>query len=147
MSLDEVLKCGSNFEMSPPWATTSSRFWVVCARASRTSGPGSAAKAPAAAAPLSRWRRVTWTMTGLLWIRSPRTAGASYMGLLGAGCQGAARSCHNPRVATADVVVIGGGATRARTPPPLPPPRGAPGGLGWGEGRGGGGGGVPGAAG
>src|SRR3989442_670672 len=37
------------------------------------------------------------------------------MGLLGAGCQGAARSCHNPRVATADVVVIGGGANGAST--------------------------------
>ena len=31
MSLDEVLKCGSNFEMSPPWAMTSSFFWVVWA--------------------------------------------------------------------------------------------------------------------
>src|SRR5215468_1340203 len=26
MSLDDVLKCGSNFEMSPPWARTSSFF-------------------------------------------------------------------------------------------------------------------------
>ena len=31
MSFDEVLKCGSNLEMSPPWAMTSSFFWVVWA--------------------------------------------------------------------------------------------------------------------
>src|SRR5713226_6394930 len=35
MSLDDVEKCGSNFEMSPPWATTSSRFCVVWAWADR----------------------------------------------------------------------------------------------------------------
>src|SRR5438128_8998179 len=33
MSLDEVLKWGSNLEMSPPCATTSSRFCVVLAEA------------------------------------------------------------------------------------------------------------------
>ncbi len=31
MSFDEVLMCGSNVAMSPPWATTSSRFCVVWA--------------------------------------------------------------------------------------------------------------------
>src|SRR3989475_522045 len=38
MSLDEVEKCGSNFETSPPWATTSSGFGVVCAGATGKSG-------------------------------------------------------------------------------------------------------------
>jgi hypothetical protein len=33
MSFDDVLKCGSNFEMSPPWATISSFFCVVWAAA------------------------------------------------------------------------------------------------------------------
>ena len=31
MSLEDVLKCGSNFAMSPPCAVTSSFFWVVWA--------------------------------------------------------------------------------------------------------------------
>src|SRR5687767_3044001 len=54
MSLDDVLKCGSNLEMSPPWATTSSRLAVVCACA----GAGSSAAAPATPAVLRRSRRV-----------------------------------------------------------------------------------------
>src|SRR5690349_20096798 len=36
ISFEFVLKCGSNFETSPPWAVTSSRFCVVWAQA----GPG-----------------------------------------------------------------------------------------------------------
>ncbi len=41
MSLDDVLKCGSNLEMSPPCAVTSSRFWVVWAWARPRQGGGS----------------------------------------------------------------------------------------------------------
>src|SRR5512144_3172874 len=58
MSLDDVLKCGSNFEMSPLCAVTSSFFWVVCASAWPPAVSGTAAAAPRAAAPLSRSRRV-----------------------------------------------------------------------------------------
>src|SRR5213080_3699272 len=61
MSLDEVLKWGSNLEMSPPWATTRSRFCVVWAEAG-VSAPGSAVAAPRAAAPVRSSRRVTWTI-------------------------------------------------------------------------------------
>ena len=45
--------------MSPPWATTSSRFWVVWAAAGPVSPAGRAAAAPAMAAPLRSSRRVT----------------------------------------------------------------------------------------
>src|SRR5437762_1359800 len=65
MSLDEVLKWGSNLEMSPPWATTSSRFCVVWAPADRGSEEGNAAAAPRAVAPLRSWRRVNRTIHGL----------------------------------------------------------------------------------
>src|SRR5882672_3257 len=59
MSFDEVEKWGSNFEMSPPWATTSSRFWVVCAPAML----GARAPAtPSAPAPWSSSRRVMCVM-------------------------------------------------------------------------------------
>src|SRR5262245_50454978 len=54
MSFDEVLKCGSNFEMSPACAETSSFFWVVWADAGRASVTGTAPAAPRAAAPLRR---------------------------------------------------------------------------------------------
>ena len=44
MSFEEVLKCGSNFEMSPACAETSSFFWVVWAiaraRERGRNGPG-----------------------------------------------------------------------------------------------------------
>src|SRR5437867_4012540 len=59
MSLDDVLKCGSNLEMSPPCATTSSRFWVVWAWAGPARAPGTAPAAPSAAAPLRSSRRVS----------------------------------------------------------------------------------------
>src|SRR5439155_24404002 len=63
MSLDDVLMCGSKNAMSPPWATMSSRFCVVCARA----GPGSTATAPAAAAaPVISSRRVMPVMDASL---------------------------------------------------------------------------------
>ena len=52
MSFEDVLKCGSNFEMSPPWATFSSRR-VDWACAWPDSPPGSAAVAPSAATFLS----------------------------------------------------------------------------------------------
>ena len=45
MSFEEVLKCGSNLEMSPAWAATSSFFWVVWAGGARERGrnrPGGA---------------------------------------------------------------------------------------------------------
>src|SRR6266568_3028924 len=58
MSLDEVLKWGSNFEMSPPWATISSRFWVVWAWPSFGATCETAPAAPRAAAPLSSSRLV-----------------------------------------------------------------------------------------
>src|SRR5438552_3047253 len=46
MSLDDVEKWGSNFEMSPPWATTSSRFCVVWAWADRgTTAPAGRTRA------------------------------------------------------------------------------------------------------
>src|SRR5258705_2313519 len=59
MSFDEVLKCGSNLEMSPAWAVTSSFFWVVWATAGPPAVSGTVAAAPRAAAPLSRSRRVS----------------------------------------------------------------------------------------
>ena len=65
MSLDEVLKCGSNFEISPACADTSSFFWVVWANAGRASAAGTAPAAPRAAAPLRRSRRVS-SMLGFL---------------------------------------------------------------------------------
>ena len=54
MSFEEVLKCGSNFEISPACAETSSFFWVVWATAGRASVAGTAPAAPRAAAPLRR---------------------------------------------------------------------------------------------
>src|SRR5215813_10348617 len=60
MSLDDVLKCGSNFEMSPPWAMPSSRFCVVWALAREESATGAAPAAPSAAAPFKRSRRVSF---------------------------------------------------------------------------------------
>src|SRR6185295_4809326 len=60
ISLEFVLKCGSNFEMSPPWAVTSSRFCVVWACASRSPAAGTIPAAPSTAAPLSNSRRVTF---------------------------------------------------------------------------------------
>src|SRR5215471_11267067 len=69
MSLDDVLYCGSNLETSPPWAVTSSRFWVVWARAGLGS-PCSAPATPIAAAPLSTSRRVmSMGCTSTRWIR------------------------------------------------------------------------------
>src|SRR6266851_9211735 len=59
ISLDAVLKWGSNFAMSPPCATTSSFFWVVCAWATLGKACDSAPATPRAAAPLSTSRRVT----------------------------------------------------------------------------------------
>src|SRR5262245_22465059 len=59
MSLADVEKCGSNFEMSPPWATTSSRFCVVCAWAGAASPGATAAAAPATAADFRSSRRVS----------------------------------------------------------------------------------------
>ena len=41
-SLDDVLKCGSNFDTSPLWAVTSSFFWVVWARAGLPAVSGTA---------------------------------------------------------------------------------------------------------
>src|SRR2546423_3377051 len=58
MSLADVLKWGSNFEMSPPWATINSRFWVVCAPAGPASAEGRAAAAPATPAAFNSSRRV-----------------------------------------------------------------------------------------
>src|SRR5262245_1347596 len=57
MSLDEVEKCGSNFEMSPPWATTISRFCVVWARARAGATASASALAPAAVRPSTPARR------------------------------------------------------------------------------------------
>src|SRR5262245_33893286 len=65
MSLDDVLMCGSKNATSPPWPTTSSFFWVVCACAGRASAPGTAPAVPRAAAPFSRSRRVN-SMLGFL---------------------------------------------------------------------------------
>src|SRR5262245_4850931 len=59
MSLDDVEKCGSNFEMSPPWATTSSRFWVVWAWAWPPRTGATAAAAPTVAADFRSSRRVS----------------------------------------------------------------------------------------
>src|SRR4030095_9620073 len=58
MSFEDVLKCGSNFEMSPPWATTSSLFCVVCAWAEPGHDGGKAPATPTDAAPFSNPRRV-----------------------------------------------------------------------------------------
>src|SRR5258708_13988593 len=58
MSLEDVLKCGSNFEMSPPWATISSRFWVPWAWAENGDTCGSVPATPRAAAPFSNPRRL-----------------------------------------------------------------------------------------
>ena len=55
--MDDVEKCGSNFEMSPPCATTSSRFCVVCARARAGAAASASAPAPAAVRPSSPARR------------------------------------------------------------------------------------------
>src|SRR5262247_4345841 len=52
MSLDDVLKCGSNFEMSPAWALMSSFFCVVWACAERARTFERVAAAPRAAVPL-----------------------------------------------------------------------------------------------
>ena len=61
MSFDEVEKCGSSFETSPPWAMTSSRFWVVWAAAGLAARPSrraaAAAPAPSAAARSRKARR------------------------------------------------------------------------------------------
>src|SRR5262249_42203549 len=59
MSFEDVLKCGSNFEMSPPCAVTSSFFCVVCAAADRGAVDGSTAARPSAPGPLRTSRRVT----------------------------------------------------------------------------------------
>src|ERR1700730_12039916 len=58
MSFEDVLKCGSNFEMSPPWATISSLFCVVWARAKVGKVCGIVLARPTAAAPFSNPRRV-----------------------------------------------------------------------------------------
>src|SRR5687768_950089 len=58
VSLADVLKCGSNFDISPLWATTSSRFCVVWASATSGRAAGSIAVAPATPAALSSSRRV-----------------------------------------------------------------------------------------
>src|SRR3989442_13204016 len=60
MSLDDVLKCGSSLEMSPPWAVTSSFLVVVCAPAGPPSAGASAAAAPTVAADFRRSRLVSW---------------------------------------------------------------------------------------
>src|SRR5581483_4718798 len=47
MSFEDVEKCGSSFETSPPWPTTSSRRWVAWPAAGRAApGPSAAAAAP-----------------------------------------------------------------------------------------------------
>src|SRR6516225_9010192 len=56
MSLDDVDRCGSNREMSPPWATISSRFCVACA-AARWAQCASRIPAAAAAMPAPADRR------------------------------------------------------------------------------------------
>src|SRR5207253_1391908 len=79
MSFDDVLRWGSRLAMSPPWATTRSRFCVVCACAS-CGTPGSAAAAPAAAI-LSTSRLVISAMWSpprrrLFWISAGLFGGA-----------------------------------------------------------------------
>src|SRR5207245_10989014 len=66
MSLDDVLKCGSSLEMSPPWAVTSSFLVVVCAAASPPSAGASAAAAPTVAADFRRSRLVSWLISSSL---------------------------------------------------------------------------------
>src|SRR5215470_5882855 len=66
MSLDDVLKCGSSFEMSPLWAVISSRFWVVCAAAVPPSAGDSAAAVPATAADFRSSRLVSWLIRSLV---------------------------------------------------------------------------------
>src|SRR5262249_26418527 len=81
MSFDDVLRCGSRLAMSPPWATTRSRFWVVCACAACGS-PASAAAAPAAAI-LSTSRRVI----SVIAVSSFPCSMEVYMGARGRSCQ------------------------------------------------------------
>src|SRR6266542_2958859 len=66
MSFEDVLKCGSNFEMSPPWATTSSLFCVVCAWAEPGIAWGSELATLTAAAPFSNPRRVIFMRSSSL---------------------------------------------------------------------------------
>src|SRR4029077_12636755 len=57
MSLDDVLKWGSNRATSPPWAVTSSRFWVAWPAA--LAGTGAAPPRARIASAASSSRRVT----------------------------------------------------------------------------------------
>src|SRR2546430_17291354 len=94
--------------MSPPWATTSSRFCVPCAPAGPASAEGSAAAAPATPAAFNSSRRVRPLMRHL-------PGECCYLRALGSGCQGRAGATIRATMRTADVVVIGGGVHGART--------------------------------
>src|SRR5436190_609329 len=94
--------------MSPPWATTSSRFCVPCAPAGPASAEGSAAAAPATPAAFNSSRRVRPLMRHL-------PGECCYLRALGSGCQGRAGATIRATMRTADVVVIGGGVNGAST--------------------------------
>src|SRR5215467_485062 len=116
MSLDEVLKCGSNLEMSPPWATTRSFFWVVCACALLASAGDNVPAAPRAAALLSSSRRVRAIDCSS--IGSVRGRIRRYTAVC---CEVIGPSTKRvkhvtiPAMTSADVVVIGGGVNGAST--------------------------------
>src|SRR5437867_11879449 len=94
--------------MSPPWATTSSRFCVPCAPAGPAGAEGSAAAAPATPAAFNSSRRVRPLMRHL-------PGECCYLRALGSGCQGRAGVTIRATMRTADVVVIGGGVNGAST--------------------------------
>src|SRR3989442_1620975 len=94
--------------MSPPWATTSSRFCVPCAPAGPASAEGSATAAPATPAAFNSSRRVRPLMRHL-------PGECCYLRALGSGCQGRAGATIRATMRTADVVVIGGGVNGAST--------------------------------
>src|SRR5882724_11848096 len=94
--------------MSPPWATTSSRFCVPCAPTGPASAEGSAAAAPATPAAFNSSRRVRPLMRHL-------PGECCYLRALGSGCQGRAGATIRATMRTADVVVIGGGVNGAST--------------------------------
>src|SRR5262244_2016272 len=115
MSLDEVLKCGSSLEMSPPWATTKSFFWVVCACAFPGSAWGSVPAAVSAAALLSSSRRVSSIDLLLRWVGSVRQKLHSGVWRSYRAFREACQACHNPAMTSADVIVIGGGVNGTST--------------------------------
>src|SRR5262249_20829421 len=96
MSLDEVLKCGSSLEMSPPWATTKSFFGVVCACAFPGSGWGSVPAAVSAAALLSSSRGVSSIDLLLRWVGSVRQKLHRGVWQSYRAFRGACQACHNP---------------------------------------------------